>query len=265
MQIRKDNYLDYEENSCFKAAMFSTVGGRANQQDSAGLTVNDGDGLFVVCDGMGGHKGGKAASSAAVDRLLATNVLGIPEEQINTVLLEGLRKADSDVASFRDEDGSPLNCGTTAAVVVIRNKRLYWISAGDSRIYIYRNGEFVQITNDHIYAVALRENMRAGQITKEYFDDHSVNADALISFVGMNGMPLVDRSVHPVGLRKDDVVLIMTDGLYKNLPDSMIKKYIENFVDPSDFLRALEQKVNKLTSEDKTVRDNMTVVLIRIK
>ena len=265
MLIDKDNYLICKENDCFKAAVFSTVGGRDDQQDSAGYEIDVNGGVFVVCDGMGGHKGGKTASELTVNILLEQFDSSNADDDVNDLLLNGAELADKEVSELSDEDGNLLNGGSTAAIIVLRGKKLYWLSVGDSRIYIYRSGELVRITNDHTYEVALQENMKAGLITQDFFNQQIDKGDALISFIGVGGMPLIDRSINPITLQTEDVVLIMTDGLYKNIPDHIIKRYIENFRNPMDSLSALEKKVEKMAFENEISRDNMTVALIRIK
>lgn len=265
MIIEKDNFLISQENNYLKMAMFSTVGGRSDQQDSAGYELNDEGGIFVVCDGMGGHEGGKNASELAVRRIIENYDTNASKTDNNERLLESAILADKEISELKDEFGQLVRGGSTAAVALLCGLDLFWLSVGDSRIYIYRDGELVRITTDHTYEVALRENMKAGLITQDFFDQQIDRGDALISFVGVGGMPLVDRSINPLKLQTGDVVLIMTDGLYKNIPDNILKRYIENFRNPSDSLAALEQKVEKMTADNEIARDNMTVALIRIK
>ena len=264
MLIDRDNFIISKQNDYFKMAVYSTVGGRDDQQDSAGYEMNDNSGIFVVCDGMGGHQGGKKSSSIAVNSIIDNYDASRPDSDVNEMLLNGINEADERVSTLKNEFGDLLRGGTTAAVAVIRRRNLYWISAGDSRIYIYRKGEFVQITTDHIYEVALRENKEAGLITQDFYDAEIARGEVLISFVGVGGLPLIDKSINPVTLQKDDLVLIMSDGLYKNVPDKYIKRCVENFKNPIDSLHALENRVRKMTEEDKSVRDNMTVMIIRM-
>ena len=260
MYLDKDNYLVDVQNNYLNAAIFSTIGGRDSQQDSAGYSVSDESALFVVCDGMGGHVDGKKASKTAVVQLLNRYV---DDEEVS--LIEVFKEIDTEIASWKDSDGNRQRSGTTAALVKIVKDELHWVSVGDSRIYISRAGEIVQITKDHIYEVALRENREAGLISNSFYRQECVSGDTLISFLGVGGLPLIDSNSSPFKLMKDDRVIIMTDGLYKNVPDEVIQKSIKYFNNPTDMLRAIEYKVNKLTLEESIVRDNMTVTIIKIK
>ncbi len=260
MYLSKDNYLVEVQNNYLNAAIFSTIGGRDSQQDSAGYSVSDDSAMFVVCDGMGGHVDGKRASREAVVQLLDRYI-----ENEDVSMIDAFNDIDMEIASWKDSNGNRQRSGTTAALVKIVKDELYWVSAGDSRIYISRAGEIVQITKDHIYEVALRENRDAGLISTSFYQQESYSGDTLISFLGVGGLPLIDSNSSPFKLMKDDRLILMTDGLYKNVPDEVIQKSIKYFNNPTDMLRAIEYKVNKLTVDGSIIRDNMTVAIIKIK
>lgn len=259
MYIEEDNYIVNKQNNYLTAGIFSTVGGRENQQDSAGYSIGDDKALFVVCDGMGGHKDGKRASQTAVTKIISHY------ESSDRNLMDAVIDIDLEINSWVDADGNPLQSGTTLALITVDKNELNWISVGDSRIYLYRAGEMVRITKDHIYEVALKENREAGLISNSFYQQEKDSSDVLISFLGVGGLPLVDSNSSPFKLQKDDRVIVMTDGLYKNIPDALIRKCIQNFNDPTDMLRAIEYQVNKVTVKESIVRDNMTVAIIKIK
>ena len=261
MFIEEDNYLKNDKNKYLRMGIFSTIGDRDEQQDSAGYSISDDTALIVVCDGMGGQKDGKRASKYAVETALEQHESSSNSNQ----LIDTVNSIDKEINSWEDEEGQPLRSGTTLALVLINKGELNWVSVGDSRIYLYRSGELVQITTDHNYEIALEENHDAGLISDEFYQKEKDNSNDLISFLGVGGLPLIDSNSSPFPLKKNDRIVIMTDGVYKNIDDSSICKCVQNFKNPDDSLRALEYMVKRSADDNRVVRDNMTAAIVVIK
>ncbi len=265
MQSHKDNYCIVDENSILKLALLSVIGDREDQQDSAGFELKSNEGAICVCDGMGGHDGGKTASTLAVDVFLRSYIDEYPCTDIHGLLVDSLVLADQKIASLKKDDGSPLKSGSTAVAIAIREKELFWSSAGDSRLYLYRDNESVRVTNDHIYRYVLDQKLDTGQITEQEYNDELQKGEALVSFLGIGGLPYIDSNDKPFRLYSGDKILLMSDGLYKILSDNEVASVINNFTNIEEALNALEYKVSKAAQKNHIVRDNMTVSLIQIK
>ena len=263
MYIEKDNYLISTGNNRFKVYFISSLGDRADQQDSAGFLLDGENGTVVICDGMGGHKGGKLASRLSVETFL-DNVTSIRTDNINRGLINLVRDIDDDVADLRDEDGNPLRAGSTLIAVFIIDDLLYWVSVGDSRIYILRKDEFIQVTEDHTYELALKENVKAGEISQEFYNEEMDKSEALISFLGAGELPIISSNEVGFKLHSGDTVVLMSDGLYKNLSDDYIKGILTNFANPSESLSALDLQSMRSAHKKNIGRDNLTVALIKI-
>lgn len=265
MQNHKDTFQAYDENSLFELAILSVVGDREEQQDSVGYEIKPNEGLVVICDGMGGHNGGKLASSVAVDMLIRQYIEGYPTHNIGPVLMDAIERIDHKIASLTDDFGEYLHAGSTIVATCIRGKTLHWISVGDSRMYLYRNGELVQATEDHTYQTILDEKRELGLIDELEYQTESQQGAALISFLGVNGLPKIDTNDNPFSLVKDDKILLMSDGLYKLVSNNEIMRILSNFTNIEDALKALELKAKKASKNFKINHDNMTVALIKIK
>lgn len=265
MTNHQDNYVGSDENALFFLSVFSVIGDRKEQQDSFGFDLRADEGIVVVCDGMGGHEGGKIASTIAVDRLLKAYETDYPCPNVKEMLTEAAKEADGKISSLTHEDGSRMMSGSTLVSVCVRGRELYWVSVGDSRIYLFRDGELVQATEDHIYRSLLDERLREGQIGQEIYETELEKGEALISFLGIGGLPKIGSCDAPFPLQKDDRILLMTDGLYKLVPDEDIERILENFVNTDDALKALEMKARKAAEKRKLSRDNMTLALLKIK
>ena len=164
--------------------------------------------------------------------------------------------------AIKDENGRLMHAGTTVASILIQKQQLYWFSAGDSRIYLYRNGELVQATIDHYYGFVLRKKFERGEISKELLEQEARKSETLVSFLGVNGLPFFCSNDTPFELRSGDMVLLTTDGMYRALSDNNIEQILQNFVNIPDALLALESRVSSCTRNQ--IRDNMTVSIIKV-
>jgi len=265
MQVYRDNYQIDDENSAFELSILSVLGDRTEQQDSAGYELKNSEGIVVVCDGMGGHAGGKLASTIAVESLLNEYTESYPCEDTKNMLLDSVKKIDTRISSLKNDTGEPMRAGSTMVAVIVKDNLLRWVSVGDSRIYIYRNEELVQVTHDHTYQSVLDEKLLLSQITEDEYKMNSQKGEALVSFLGVGGLPKIDLNENPFVLKKADRIILMSDGLYRVLSDSDLNRILNNFGNISDSLSALEMKVKKVVKNNSTVRDNMTIAMLKIK
>ena len=123
---------------------------------------------------------------------------------------------DQAVNNLKNEDGRPLNGGTTVVAVVIENNKMYFLSVGDSKIYILRDNEILAVNREHNYRLSLDEKLKKGQITKEQYIAEEDQAEALISYLGMGNVSLMDINNEPFILQENDIVLLCSDGLYSD-------------------------------------------------
>jgi len=106
--------------------------------------------------------------------------------------------------------------GTTLVAAVVKDRQLYWVSVGDSRIYLYRRGIMYQLTTDHDYGRELARQAKAGELSWEEALGHS-QREALTSYLGLPELPEVHRSTTPMPLAPGDRILLCSDGLYRAL------------------------------------------------
>lgn len=261
MPLENEQQSISEENEVLSLSIISSIGDREEQQDSYGYILKAREGLIVICDGMGGHRGGKIASKCAVETFLTNYDVGKDKEY----LIECAKSSDLDISEIADENGEILKAGSTLVSVIIRENKLIWCSVGDSRAYLIRNGELVQLTQDHNYHTVLVEKRNAGIITEEEFFSEDKKGEALISYLGMGKLELIDYSETSLELLKDDRIILMSDGLYKLVSDEEIERLLNNFGNVVDAMWALEQKARKNAKNYSVSRDNMTIALIKIK
>jgi protein phosphatase len=163
------------------------------------------------------------------------------------------------VSELTNENGRPLNAGTTLACVAIIDNDLYWASVGDSRIYIVRGDEMVQVTEDHNYGMILSQKVKQGLLTEDEANSHP-KREALISYIGMNGVRHIDLNSKPFRLWDGDHILICSDGFYRCVEDAETLSVIRDF--SADMTEAAEALTSLALSKHKKNQDNTTVILI---
>lgn len=218
--------------------------------------------LALVCDGMGGMADGGKASRTAVQMMVQgfQNVEKNPELNIPAFFERGIRAIDRVIYDFPKENGR--GSGTTMVACIVEDNRLYWASVGDSRIYIIRGQQIQQVTRDHNYALRLQEQVAAGQMTMEEAMRHR-HREALISYLGMGNVSLMDINTQPFSLQYGDIVMLCSDGITKTLPDSQIKRILlADAVRPEQKAEAL---VEAATHANSHSQDNTSVALIKFE
>lgn len=265
MHNYKNNQLVKDENQIMDVAILTTIGNREEQQDMFGYHLMNNEGIVVICDGMGGHKGGKLASSISVEQFLRDYTNNYPTMDPIGMLMESAKSCDIAVSNLRSESGEKLNAGSTCVAVIIREKLLYWCSVGDSRAYLLRGEEFVQLTQDQNYKTVLAEKLRTGAINDAEYQIELGRGEALISYLGIGDLRLIDYNSTALPLEQGDKIVLMTDGLYKTVQEIKIQQIVENFRNPAEALQALDKLAEKAAKTKHIMRDNLTAAIISIQ
>ena len=149
----------------------------------------------------------------------------------------------------------------TVVAVVIENNKMYFLSVGDSKIYILRDNEILAVNREHNYRLSLDEKLKKGQITKEQYIAEEDQAEALISYLGMGNVSLMDINNEPFILQENDIVLLCSDGLYKRLPDKDIMQIIQ--LEEPDMNRAARRLTDVVMMRTRKNQDNTSLVLLQ--
>ena len=261
----KDSFGIFDENSIYELAAQSVIGDRDEQQDRFGYDMKGDGGITVVCDGMGGHEGGKIASTKSVETIMDIYNRNYPCADYHKLLTDSAYDIDEVVSALKNKDGENMKAGSTLSAVVITDKKMTWLSVGDSRIYLFRDDNLNVLTRDHNYKLELDEKLKNERIDKEYYDSEIKNGASLVSFMGAGRLTMIDCNEKEFELKSEDRILITSDGLYKTLAEDSIKTLLSNFTNIRQAASALESKASRIARNTKSARDNTTLAIIKIK
>ena len=237
---------------------------RDHNEDS--LLLDPALSLFMVCDGMGGHAGGEIASACAVStvqRVIAANKATIDEfgkredgdearELVLTLLENAVNTACSEIYGMSVADAGKAGMGTTLVMMMIVNGKGLMAHVGDSRLYMVRQGQIHQLTEDHSYTA---EMIKRGKMTREQARQ-SPYGNVITRAVGIQKNVEVDTLVFDI--IPGDTFLLCSDGLHG---------YTE---DPNDLADILgDPEIDKLTQKlidlanNRGGKDNISAVILR--
>ena len=216
--------------------------------------------LAAVCDGMGGLKGGEIASQQAVCMFVEDFEQVRKTENNFYHFFCNEIEIDDMVAGLTDERGELLSAGTTLVGVAIKNGFLQWISVGDSKIYVIRRDDMVCVTKEHNYLMLLNKQLEEGTIDEEEYAREVKRGAALISYLGMGNVNLMDANPNPLPLEDGDIVVLCSDGLYKALSDAQIYEIISKNAD--DLEAAVQELQMQAQISAGRVQDNTSIVVL---
>ena len=206
--------------------------------------------IFLVADGMGGHRAGGYASSCAVETILQ-EAETCPEEEVEQILTRAIRRANEVIAHRAGEDERFAGMGTTVVAACLKQEELIAANVGDSRLYVVHDDSIEQVTEDHSL---VQEMVKYGGINREEARGHP-NKNIITRAVGLEEDLQGDCFRRP--LRRGDRVLLCSDGLTDMLEDEQIRRIIDKNRDVRSAAQALVKAAN-----DNGGRDNIAVIVI---
>ncbi|MGN0160924.1 MAG: Stp1/IreP family PP2C-type Ser/Thr phosphatase [Lachnospiraceae bacterium] len=207
--------------------------------------------LFVVADGMGGHKAGDLASRLTVETIVDM-VESLDESDPITLMGKAIHRANEVVLGKARESEEFKGMGTTVVVACVKDKTLYVANVGDSRLYVI-NKEITQITRDHSL---VEELVSMGQLERK---DARTNKNKNIITRAIGGMKVVIADYFDIRLKSKDVILMCTDGLTNMVEDEEILGIVLG-------REPVEERAKKLIqcANNHGGKDNIGVVLVEI-
>ena len=206
--------------------------------------------LFVVADGMGGHKAGDFASSYAVEVLLST----IREDENSNpvkIIRAAIENANTQLLREASDNETMSGMGTTMVLVTIVGHYAYVANVGDSRLYLVDENKISQITKDHSL---VEEMVRMGEISRDDARNHP-DKNIITRAIGAKDSVEVDFYEHR--LKKGDIILMCTDGLSNMVEDEELFHIVQGGRDIVESAQSLVE-----TAKENGGTDNIGIVLV---
>jgi len=230
---------------------------RSNNEDSYGYDAEQH--IYVVCDGMGGNAAGEVASSMAVRTLIESFSLlgqgssdGTAMALVENRLMASIFEANRVVREAGIENPELHSMGTTLVCVCMDGNRAVVGNVGDSRAYLLRNGNCMQITQDHSL---LDEEVRSGNMTPEMAAASNLQS-VITRAIGVSDV--VEPDLFAATLHPNDLILLASDGLTRYANPDEIARAASNGSELAAICNALIAH-----AKDRGGADNITCILLR--
>ncbi len=236
---------------------------RKSNQDS--IYLNKNNNLFIVADGMGGHKGGDIASAMAVDIIPQTFNSQSEDKTIKQKLISSISSANTAIIKRGEGDEKLKGMGTTTVLAYFNESNLFIGNVGDSRCYLISEGLLYQLTSDHsLIQEKLNLSLLSG-IYKYNREDakNDPQGNVITRTVGFEENLEVD--VYKYQVKKNDLFILCSDGLHGKVSDQRILEICNQNISLENRNQAAITKCTEsLISEAKVNggNDNISVIMI---
>ncbi len=241
----------------FSIHQISNIGNRKSNQDRVAYAYSSDALLLVLADGMGGHLKGELAAVAIMDTFVDTfeqhAQRHIPDPM--QFLVDSMRLAHERIMDFSHKMGLGGFPGSTCVAALIQDGKMYWGHAGDSRLYVLRDGAVLTRTHDHSI---VSQWLESGVISAEEARVHPHRNQITNCLGGIEDIYYMEQG-GPLALRSGDIVLLGSDGLWGPFTD---KELAESF-DSRPVSAVLDDLIVRALKRENGRSDNITGVVLR--
>jgi formylglycine-generating enzyme required for sulfatase activity/serine/threonine protein phosphatase PrpC len=214
--------------------------------------------LIIMADGMGGHAAGNVASNMVVATFNKTFQGKFPTKDVSGVLTDALNRSNDQIRQSVKETPALRDMGCTMVTGYLEDNKLYWVSVGDSHLYLIRDRELIKQNADHSYGAYLDMMKEQGM---EIEEQQGMSRNMLMSAMTGEEISSIDVAETPVKVKPGDRVIIASDGL-DTLGAGAIIQYSSWSATAKECVYALLKAVE---DANKINQDNTTLIVVDIK
>lgn len=230
------------------ASFLHEKGKRDNNEDNLSFDIDEG--IFVLCDGVGGSEKGEIASDVAVNTFIQNSTSVKSTTDFKEILIISERKLNDHVR----ENPESIGLATTLTVSKFIDQRLLIGWVGDSRIYHFRNGQILYQTRDHSW---INEAIKSGLVTEEEAINHPKRN--MILRAVQSGKPAEMETDELTDLRAGDLIFHCSDGILESWNDTELQSLFSSSNNPDELIKQMEEKCSIHS------RDNFSAIIFKIE
>lgn len=232
-------------------AFAETSTGKVRKENQDCYRINHQTTLYILADGMGGHKAGKFAAQKACDTF--NNLFNPHDNDKETHLTRVFVSTNNSLFQMAQQKAEYDGMGATFIACHIQHGFAHFCHAGDTRAYFFRNNELSQITEDHSTVALLLKN---GLINIHDAKQHPLR-NRINRAIGTQANTMPDYNKIPVV--PNDIILLCSDGLWSAIDDNEIEIILKKQISSNEKLKLLHEQANQSGGND-----NITAILIKI-
>ncbi|KMW58673.1 Protein serine/threonine phosphatase PrpC [Candidatus Rhodobacter oscarellae] len=250
------------------AAVAINKGKREFQEDAvlADFAIGSRLGIVVLADGMGGHNAGDVASTLVTTEVFrelryTTRFMLRDPASIPGRLLSAAQKVNGYLKRYISENPNCEGMGCTLVIAVQTGKDLFWLSVGDSPVFLLRDGKMTRLNEEHSLAPQIDYLAQQGVLTPEQARTHP-DRSVLTSAINGQEIRYVDCSDAPFSLKNGDALIVASDGLCSLKPSEIARVIRENA--DRTCAKASEKVLSAIRMADCPDQDNVCFALMKV-
>ncbi|MBN1051959.1 protein phosphatase [Clostridium botulinum] len=233
---------------------YSHIGHEEIQEDYFNIKKKDNVVLAVIADGLGKNEAGRISSITAVKTISNMFLKEYSNEKVSYFLKKAINKANHEILKRVEKNKG----GTSVLMAIIDEENLYYTSLGNLMLTIFRKGELIKLSEGHCMNEVAKEKYYEGKLEKiEALQ--VLNNKKVLYYLGQENLNNVEMKIHSIKLEKNDLLLIMSKGIYEEIRWVDFENILNKNKKHIDI--ALDEIIDEIEHHENT--DNGSIIIMK--